>query len=199
MRIAVFASGNGSNFQAIVDAVQSGELPVEIALLVCDKPQAKVVARAEAAGVPTFTFRPKDYPSRQAYEQEIKRRLDAERIDLVVLAGYMRLITETLVKPYYGKMINIHPSLLPAFAGLDAIGQAFAHGVKVTGVSVHFVDGGMDTGPIIAQEALPIWEDDTIASLTARIQNIEHRLYPQVIRLIGEGRVILQGDKVKVL
>lgn len=199
MRIAVFASGNGSNFQAIVDAVQSGELPVEIALLVCDKPQAKVVARAEAAGVPTYTFRPKDYPSRQAYEQEIKRRLDAERIDLVVLAGYMRLITETLVKPYYGKMINIHPSLLPAFAGLDAIGQAFAHGVKVTGVSVHFVDGGMDTGPIIAQEALPIWEDDTIASLTARIQNIEHRLYPQVIRLIGEGRVILQGDKVKVL
>lgn len=199
MRIAVFASGNGSNFQAIVDAVQSGELPVEIALLVCDKPQAKVVARAEAAGVPTYTFRPKDYPSRQAYEQEIKRRLVAERIDLVVLAGYMRLITETLVKPYYGKMINIHPSLLPAFAGLDAIGQAFAHGVKVTGVSVHFVDGGMDTGPIIAQEALPIWEDDTIASLTARIQNIEHRLYPQVIRLIGEGRVILQGDKVKVL
>lgn len=198
MRIAVFASGSGSNFQAIVDAVQAGGLDVDIKLLVCDKPQAKVVARAEAAGVPVFAFRPRDYASREAYEAVIVEKLQALDVDLIVLAGYMRFITATLVEPYYGRMINIHPSLLPSFPGLDAIGQAIEHGVKVTGVTVHYVDGGMDTGPIIAQEALPIAIGDTVQSLTERVQVIEHRLYPQVIEWIHEGRVRLVDGKVDI-
>lgn len=198
MRIAVFASGSGSNFQAIVDAVQAGGLDVEIKLLVCDKPQAKVVARAEAAGVPVFAFRPKEYASREAYEAVIVEKLQALDVDLIVLAGYMRLITATLVEPYYGRMINIHPSLLPSFPGLDAIGQAMKHGVKVTGVTVHYVDGGMDTGPIIAQEAVSIATDESLDELTERIHRVEHRLYARVIRWMSEGRVTLIDGKVDI-
>lgn len=198
LRIAVFASGSGSNFQAIVDAMQAGELNVDIKLLVCDKPKAKVVARAEAAGVPVFVFRAKDYESREAYEADIVEKLQEVGVELIVLAGYMRLITATLVEPYYGRMINIHPSLLPSFPGLDAIGQAIKHGVKVTGVTVHYVDGGMDTGPIIAQEAVPIAADDTIERLTERIQRIEHQLYPRVVRWLSEGRVTLEDGKVDI-
>jgi phosphoribosylglycinamide formyltransferase-1 len=195
-RIAVFASGSGSNFQAIVDAVKRRELDVEVALLVCDKPQAKVVQRAYAAGVAAFTFRPKEYASREDYEAEILRVLEEQEIDLVVLAGYMRLITRVLLGPYEGRIINIHPALLPAFPGVDGIGDAFRYGVKVTGVTVHYVDDGMDTGPIIAQEPVRIEPDDTLETLAAKIHAVEHRLYPQVIRQISEGRVRLEGRRV---
>lgn len=196
MKIAVFASGGGSNFQAIVDAVRRGELPAELALLVCDKPQAPVVKRAEAAGVATFTFRPKEYPSREAYEAEIVQVLDEHEIDLIVLAGYMRLITKVLLQPYEGRIINIHPSLLPSFPGVDGIGDAYRYGVRVTGVTVHFVDDGMDTGPIIAQQAVEVAVGDTLETLAAKIHAVEHRLYPEVIRWISEGRVKLDGRKV---
>jgi phosphoribosylglycinamide formyltransferase-1 len=198
-RIAIFASGSGSNFQAIVDAVQSGKLDVEVGLLVCDKPNAKVVERAAAAGVDTFAFRPKEYPSKEAYEAAIVERLQKKEIDLVVLAGYMRIITDTLLKPYEGRIVNIHPSLLPSFPGLDAIGQALAHGVKVTGVTVHFVDGGMDTGPIIAQRAVEVAGGDDAESLASKIHPIEHELYPHVIRAIREGRVSVSEDGRRVL
>lgn len=147
--IAVFASGNGSNFQAIADAVKEGRLDARIELLVCDRPKAKVVERAEAAGIPVFAFNPKEYASREAYEREILQQLQLRNVDLVVLAGYMRIITKVLVDAYWGRMINIHPSLLPSFPGLDAVGQALRHGVKVTGVTVHLVDGGLDSGPIL--------------------------------------------------
>lgn len=197
-RIAVFASGSGSNFQAIVDAVQAGKLDVEVGLLVCDRPGAKVVERAAAAGVETFAFRPKEYASKEAYESEIVRRMQERRIDLVVLAGYMRIISCTLLLPYEGRIVNIHPSLLPSFPGLDAIGQALAHGVKVTGVTVHFVDGGMDTGPIIAQRAVEVAEGDTADSLADKIHPVEHELYPSVIRAIREGKVALSGDGRRV-
>lgn len=196
LRIAVFASGSGSNFQAIVDAVQRGELDVEIALLVCDKPQAKVVERADVVGIAAFTFRPKEYPSREAYETEIVRVLEEHEIDLVVLAGYMRLITSVLLEPYEGRIINIHPSLLPAFPGVDGIGDAFRYGVRVTGVTVHYVDGGMDTGPIIAQQPVTIEPQDTLDTLAQKIHAVEHQLYPQVIRWISEGRVRLDGRVV---
>lgn len=200
LRIAVFASGSGSNFQAIVDGVQQGDLPnVSIELLVCDNPKAKVIERAEKAGVPTFLFRPKAYASREAYEHEILQILQQKKIDLIVLAGYMRIITSTLVEPYEGKMINIHPSLLPSFPGLDAIGQALAHGVKVTGVTVHFVDGGMDTGPIIAQAPVEIREGETREQLEQRIHQTEHRLYKKVIHLIAQKQVSLQGRTVRIL
>lgn len=196
LRIAVFASGSGSNFQALVDAAKAGKLDVTIGLLVCDKPAAAVVGRAQAAGVPVHTFRPKDYPSREAYEQELLERLREEQIELVVLAGYMRIITNVLVEAYWGRMINIHPSLLPSFPGLHAVRQALDHGVKVTGVTVHYVDGGLDSGPIIAQRALAIAPDDTEASLEEKIHRIEHELYPDVVQGIAEGRIRFADNRV---
>jgi phosphoribosylglycinamide formyltransferase-1 len=198
LRIAVFASGSGSNFQALTEAVRETGIPAEIALLVCDKPAARVVQRAEALGVQTFLFRPKDYPSREDYEQEIVRRLESEGVGLIVLAGYMRLITDVIVKPYYGKMINIHPALLPSFPGVGAIRQALEHGVKLTGVTVHFVDGGMDTGPIIAQKAVEVRDADTEETLGERIHAVEHELLPLAVRWIAEDRVTLSDRKVSV-
>lgn len=198
-RIAVFASGQGSNFQALVDAARSGALgQVGIALLVCDKPQAPVVKRAEAAGVDTFLFQPRDYASREDYEREIAAELRKRDIQLVVLAGYMRLLTEVLVEPFAGRMINIHPSLLPSFPGKDAIGQALEHGVKVTGITVHFVDGGMDTGAIIAQKAVEIREGETREELEARIHAAEMELYPRVVSWFASGRISLEGRKVNL-
>lgn len=197
-RIAVFASGDGSNFQAIADRAAAGALGAEVALLVSDKPKANVVERARAAGVETYVFRPKEYPSREAYEADIVRELQTRGIDLVVLAGYMRLLTPCLLTPYTGRIINVHPSLLPAFPGLDALGQALAHGVKVTGVTVHYVDGGMDTGPIIAQRAITVGEEDTAATLAERVHAVEHDLYSEAVRAIAEGRVRLEGRRVIV-
>jgi phosphoribosylglycinamide formyltransferase-1 len=195
-RIAVFASGSGTNFQAIVDAVAFGKLDVIVELLVCDRPQAPVVELAKLAGVDSFVFRPKEYASREQYEAEIIAELETRQIDLIVMAGYMRLITDTLVQPYYGRIINIHPSLLPAFPGVNSIAQALSYGVKITGVTVHFVDGGMDSGPVIAQSAVEVTAEDTEAALTERIQALEHLIYPQTIALIREGRVHLDERKV---
>jgi phosphoribosylglycinamide formyltransferase-1 len=197
-RIAVFASGCGSNFQAIVDRVQEGKLDVSIELLVCDRPQAYVIERAKQANVPVFTFRPKEYTSREDYEALILDELAAHKIDLIVMAGYMRIITNTLVEPWYGRMINIHPSLLPSFPGIKAITQAHEYGVKLTGVTVHYVDGGLDSGPIIAQISLEIREGESEDSLTRRIQAVEHELLPQVIGWLSAGKVSLQGRFVSV-
>lgn len=197
-RIAVFASGSGSNFQAIVDEVAQGKLDVSIELLVCDKPQAYVVERATRANVPVFTFKPKDYESREAYEAIILEELKARQIDLIVMAGYMRIITNTLVEPYYGRMINVHPSLLPSFPGVKAITQAYEYGVKLTGVTVHFVDGGLDSGPIIAQQCVEIGEGESEEALTERIHAVEHMLLPEVVGWLREGRVSLDGRKVRV-
>ncbi|MBN2982136.1 MULTISPECIES: phosphoribosylglycinamide formyltransferase [Cohnella] len=199
LRIAVFASGGGSNFQALAEAIADGGIPAELALLVCDKPEAGVVRRAEALGVPTLLFRPKEYASREAYEREIVERLVSEDVGLIVLAGYMRLITDVLVKPYYGRMINIHPALLPAFPGVRAVRQALEYGVKLAGATVHYVDGGMDSGPIIAQRAVEVADDDTEETLTARIHAVEHELLPRVVRWIAEGRVTLDGRKVSIV
>lgn len=198
LRIAVFASGQGTNFQAIADAVREGKLDVDIELLVCDKPSAPVVERARRAGVDTFLFKPKDYPSREAYETEILARLRERGVELIVLAGYMRILTPVLVEPYEGRMINIHPSLLPSFPGLNAIGQALDYGVKVTGVTVHFVDGGLDSGPIIAQTAVDIRAEDTEETLAERIHAAEQTLYPQVVGWIAAGRVSINGRQVAV-
>ncbi|ULL13686.1 phosphoribosylglycinamide formyltransferase [Paenibacillus sp. H1-7] len=192
LRIAIFASGSGSNFQAIADAVQGGKLDASIELLVCDRPQAPVVQRAQEAGVAVHTFRPKEYPSREAYEQEILELLRGKQVDLVVLAGYMRILTDVLVGAYWGRMINIHPSLLPSFPGLHAVRQALVHGVKVTGITVHVVDGGLDSGPILAQRALDIVPGDTEQSLSERIHPMEHELLPHVISQIASGQIDLE-------
>ncbi|WP_096201816.1 phosphoribosylglycinamide formyltransferase [Bacillus sp. FJAT-45350] len=180
-KIAVFASGNGSNFQAIIDAVEKQQLNVEIALLVCDRPEAKSIERAKNHGIATFAFVPKDYSSKVDFEKEILANLQDHNVDFIALAGYMRLIGETLLRAYEGKIVNIHPSLLPSFPGKDAIGQAFDAKVKVTGVTIHFVDEGMDTGPIIAQEAVTIDDAETLQSLTGKIQKVEHGLYPSTL------------------
>jgi phosphoribosylglycinamide formyltransferase-1 len=198
LKIAVFASGNGSNFQALADGARDGRIDAEIRLLVCDKPGAPVIGRAEAAGIETYVFRPREYPSREAYEREILIELKRRGIELVVLAGYMRIVTPVLVNAYYGRMINVHPSLLPAFPGVNGIGQALEYGVKVTGVTVHFVDSGLDSGPIIAQEALAVEPGDTEETLAARIHPIEHRMLLQVVQQFAEGRIRLNGRQVTV-
>lgn len=193
-RIAVFASGQGSNFAALVQAQQAGKLGGgRIELLVSDKPEAPVAQRAEAAGIPALLLRPKDFASREQYEAAIVAELQRREIGLVVLAGYMRLITPVLLEPYAGRIINVHPSLLPAFAGKDAIGQALDYGVKLTGVTVHFVDGGMDTGPVIAQRSVEVKAGDTADSLAERIHQVEYELYPEVVAAFAAGRVDLNG------
>ena len=180
-KIAVFASGNGSNFQCIADAVRTGSLDAEIALVVCDRPGAYVIERAKREKIELFLFSAKDYETKAAFEEEIVNRLKEKDVEWIILAGYMRLIGRTLLQAYPERIINIHPSLLPSFPGKDAIGQAFNAGVKVTGVTIHYVDEGMDTGPIIAQRAVEITENDSKAELQRRIQAIEHELYPHVL------------------
>ncbi|MBW4081929.1 phosphoribosylglycinamide formyltransferase [Paenibacillus sp. S150] len=195
-RIAVFASGQGSNFAALAEAERAGQLGGgRIELLVSDRPEAPVARRAEAAGIPSLLLRPKDFASRELYEAGIVAELQRRNIGLIVLAGYMRLISPVLLEPYAGRIINIHPSLLPAFAGKDAIGQALDYGVKLTGVTVHFVDGGMDTGPVIAQRSLAVEAGDTAESLAERIHRVEYELYPAVVAALAAGKVELDGRR----
>src|SRR5690625_3459459 len=186
VKAAVFASGTGSNFDAIM---KDSDLPCDIGLLVCDKPEAAVIEKAKSFGVEVFIFDTKKFAQRAEYEAEIVHVLKKHEIEWVFLAGYMRLIGETLLQAYENRMINIHPSLLPLYPGLDAIGQALEAGAAETGVTIHFIDEGMDTGPIISQETVPILENDTKAVLQKRIQEAEHRLYPEVIKqlLKSEG------------
>ncbi|WP_249596681.1 phosphoribosylglycinamide formyltransferase [Peribacillus frigoritolerans] len=181
-RLAVFASGNGSNFQSIAEAIKSGELEAEICLVVCDREDAYVLERAKLENIDSFSFSAKNYSNKTEYELEILEKLRQYEIEFIILAGYMRLIGPTLLQKYSQRIVNIHPSLLPSFPGKDAIGQAFDAGVKETGVTVHYVDDGMDTGPVIAQKAVPILEGDTKDILQKRIQEMEHDLYPSVLQ-----------------
>jgi phosphoribosylglycinamide formyltransferase-1 len=180
--LAVFASGSGTNFQAIIDSVEEGQLPSKIALLVTDNPQAEAIKRAKNYDIPTFVFSAKNYPDKAAYEKEILKQLAQANIEWIVLAGYMRLIGGTLLTAYKHRIVNIHPSLLPSFAGKDAIGQALKAKVKITGVTIHFVDEGMDTGPVIAQQAIEINNQDDYDSLQKKIHKVEHKLYPQTLK-----------------
>lgn len=175
--IAIFASGSGSNFQAIIDAVNEGSLQANVALLVCDKRSAKVIQRAMNHGIPVFSFSPKSYKSKEEFESKILQELKKYDVEFIALAGYMRLVGETLLTAFAGRIVNIHPSLLPSFPGKDAIGQAFRGRVKVAGVTIHYVDAGMDTGPIIAQQAVQLSDDETLESLEQKIHEIEHSLY----------------------
>ncbi|MGG2017022.1 phosphoribosylglycinamide formyltransferase [Bacillus sp. S10(2024)] len=188
-RLAVFASGSGSNFQALVDAVEAGGLDAQLSLLVCDQPGARVIERANHHHVSCFSFSAKAYESKEAFEQEIVKKLQEYEIDWIILAGYMRLIGPTLLTAYEGRIVNIHPSLLPSFPGKDAVGQAIEYGVKVTGVTIHYVDAGMDTGPIITQEAVTVSEHDTRESLQKKIQLVEHRLYVDTVKSLLHSEV----------
>ncbi len=180
-KIAVFASGSGSNFQAIQEAIDRGELHAKIELVVTDKPGAFVVTRAENFGIPVLALSPKEFSSKAAYENAIIDALQECDVKWIVLAGYMRLISDVLLAAFPQRIVNIHPSLLPAFPGKDAIGQAMNHGVKITGVTVHFVDEGMDTGPIVAQAAVPVIEGNQEAT-EAAIHEQEHLLYTKALK-----------------
>ena len=175
LKIAVFASGYGSNFEAIAKACQSGELEAQVVLMVCDKPTARVNSLADELGVERMTFSAKDYASKAEYEAEIVERCKALGVELICLAGYMRLVGETLMEAYEGRMINIHPSLLPSFAGKYAVERAMEWGVKVYGATIHYVDSTLDGGKIIAQRAIP-YEGDSIDELMAMIHPLEHQL-----------------------
>ena len=181
LKIAVFASGYGSNFEAIAKACQSGELEAEVVLMVCDKPTARVNALADELGVERLTFGAKDYASKAEYEAEIVERCQTLGVELICLAGYMRLVGDTLMGAYEGRMINIHPSLLPSFAGKDAVERAMEWGVKVYGATIHYVDSTLDGGKIIAQRAIP-YEGDSIDELMAMIHPLEHQLYIDTIK-----------------
>ncbi len=185
-KIAVLASGNGSNFEAIAAACAEGRIPAGVVLLACDRPGAYVIERAGKYGIDTFVFNPKDYPSKAAYEKEIADRLDEKGVDLVCLAGYMRLISQELLGRYGGRIINIHPSLLPAFKGAHAIKEAFDSGARVYGATIHWVDDTLDGGEIIAQRAFH-YEGGSMAEVEERIHALEHELYVDTVNVILAG------------
>ena len=198
MNIAVFASGRGTNFSAVIRAVKKGKIKANLSLLVCDNPRAGAVGRANRAGIKVALVERKDFAANSDFEAKVNQYLEENKIDLIVLAGFMRLISPEFVNRYKGRILNIHPALLPSFKGTEGIKDALDYGVKVTGVTVHFVDEEMDHGPIILQQAVKIEENDTLKSLEKKIHQIEHKLYPQAIRLFVEGKLRIEGRKVVV-
>jgi phosphoribosylglycinamide formyltransferase-1 len=198
LRVGVLASGRGSNLQAILDASARADFPARVAVVVSDREGARALKIAAERGVPAVFLNPKDFGDREAYDAAITRVLEAHRVGLVCLAGFMRVLGPAFVRAWTGRIMNIHPSLLPAFPGLNAQHQALDHGVKISGATVHFVDEGVDTGPIILQSSVPVQPDDTEETLAARILAEEHRIYPEAIRLFAEGRLRIVGRRVIV-
>ncbi|MBI5149756.1 MAG: phosphoribosylglycinamide formyltransferase [Candidatus Omnitrophica bacterium] len=199
LRFAVFASGNGSNLQAIIDAVGKGAIKADLVLVFSDNHKAFALKRAGAARVKTLCLERKDYTSPQSYDRDILIYLKEAKVDFIVLAGYMRLLTPFFIKEYADRILNIHPSLLPAFKGIQAIKDTLTYGAKVAGVTVHFADDKMDHGPIILQQAFKVSEKETLESLEARVHKLEHKLYPKAIALFVDGRLKITGRRVKVL
>ncbi|MEE8637824.1 MAG: phosphoribosylglycinamide formyltransferase [Candidatus Margulisiibacteriota bacterium] len=198
IKIGVLISGRGSNLQAIIDALGKEEIPAKLAVVISNKPDAYGLERAKKHNIETAVFEPKKFADKNTYELEIVKTLKEYKIDLVCLAGYMRIVGPVLLEHYQGKMLNIHPALLPSFPGLHGQKQALEHGVKVSGVTVHFIDDGCDTGPIILQTAVPVLEDDNEETLSARILEQEHKIYPQAIKLFAEGKLKIEGRRVRV-
>jgi len=199
LNIAVFASGRGTNFQSIIDAVKTGEIKAKIKILISDNQEAGALKRAEREDIENIFINPAHFESKEDYEEELINILEGVNTDLVVLAGYMRILSPFFVSKFKNKIVNIHPSLLPAFKGLEAQKQAVEYGVKYSGCTVHFVDQGMDTGPIIKQAVVEVKADDTAEDLAARILKEEHKIYPEVVNLIAEDRLEIEGRKVKIL
>ena len=194
-RLGVLISGRGSNLQSIIDAIAGGTLDASLAVVVSNRAEAGGLERARAAGVETAVLRTKDYPDRQSYDRALVDVLRSHEVGLVCLAGFMRLVGAPLLDAFPQRILNIHPSLLPSFPGLEAPAQALAHGVAVSGATVHLVDADLDAGPIIAQAAVPVLSGDTEASLAARILVEEHRLYPKAIATVLEGGWRVEGRR----
>lgn len=195
-KIAVFASGRGSNFLALAKAAKRGFIKADLALLVTDNPQAPVIQKAARLNIKTLVVRREDFAAQKDFEAAVIGALNRHKVEVIALAGFMRMLSPLFVKRFKNRIINIHPALLPAFKGSHAIKDAFDYGAKVTGVTVHFVDEKMDHGPIILQEALLIRRTDTLKSLEERMHRLEHRLYPLALKLFVEGRLKVKGRKV---
>lgn len=196
-KLAVLCSGRGTDLQSIIDAIAAGTLQAEISIVLTDKPKVRALERAQSAGIKNLCVDRKLFATRAEFESELLKHL--AEIDLVVLAGFMRILSPEFVKKFQGRLMNIHPSLLPAFPGAHAHRDALAYGVKVSGCTVHFVDEGTDSGPIILQAAVEVLAGDTEETLSARILEQEHIIYPQAIQLFVEGRLKIEGRHVKIL
>jgi phosphoribosylglycinamide formyltransferase-1 len=196
LRVGVLVSGSGSNLQALIDSCAAPDHPAEIVTVISNRPGVKAIDRAKAAGIEAVTVDHKDYPDRESFDAEMQRALDAAGVEFVCLAGFMRLLTTGFVEHWAGRMINIHPSLLPSFKGLNVQQRAIDAGARFSGCTVHFVTPEMDVGPIIQQAVVPIHQGDSAESLSARILEQEHRIYPASLRWIAEGRIRIEGERV---
>ncbi len=194
IKLGVLVSGGGTNLQAIIDAIDAGELDAQIVLVVSSNPSAYGIERAKKAGIKTLVMQVSDYDNPKNADAQISKALKDAKADYVAMAGYMRMVTPTLLDAFPNKVINLHPALLPSFAGAHGIEDAFNYGVKITGITVHFANEEMDAGPIIAQRAVEIKENDTLESLETKIHAAEHELYPQVLQLISQGKVRVDVD-----
>ncbi|HXH03088.1 MAG TPA: phosphoribosylglycinamide formyltransferase [Candidatus Competibacteraceae bacterium] len=195
-RVVVLISGRGSNLQAIIDGVRDGSLPVELAAVISNRPGAAGLERARAAGIPAFTLDHKNFLDRASFDAALRELIDAQRPDYVLLAGFMRILSDAFVEHYRGRMLNIHPSLLPAYRGVDTHARALAAGERWHGASVHFVTPELDGGPVILQARVPVLPGDDADTLAARVLEQEHRIYPLALRWLARGRVRLEGDTV---
>jgi phosphoribosylglycinamide formyltransferase-1 len=198
-RVAILISGRGSNMAALIEAAKSANFPAEIVTVISNRADAPGLATAAASGIAASVIESKAFgKDRAAFETALQRALDDKNVELICLGGFMRLFTAEFVKAWYGKMLNIHPSLLPSFPGLDPHGQALKAGVKISGATVHFVIPETDAGPIVMQGAVAVADDDTPERLAARILEIEHRIYPEALRLLASGKVRLEGDRCRI-
>jgi phosphoribosylglycinamide formyltransferase-1 len=196
--IVILISGRGSNMEALIRARDAGELPVNIAAVISNRPDAGGLATAEDAGIPTWVVNHKGFPDRESFDAALAECIDGFAPDLVVLAGFMRILTEEFVRHYEGRLLNIHPSLLPAFPGLHTHQKAIDEGVRIHGCTVHFVTPALDHGPVVLQAAVPVLDGDDEDALAARVLAQEHRIYPQAVRWFAEGRLTLAGGKVRL-
>ncbi len=198
LRLGVLASGRGSNFQSIIDAINSKRLKAGIAVLITDNTSAFAIERAKKHGIEYLVIRPKKYASKENYFIKIAKELKKRDVGLVVLAGFMRIVEKPLIDAFPNMIMNIHPALLPSFPGLHGQKQAVEYGVKISGCTVHFVDKGVDTGPVIIQAAVPVFQNDTEETLSERILKLEHSIYPEAIKLFSEGRIEIKGRRVRI-
>ncbi|MFA5881473.1 MAG: phosphoribosylglycinamide formyltransferase [Eubacteriales bacterium] len=198
LRVGVLASGRGSNLQAIIDNIESRKLDAEVGVVICDKHTAFALERAKNHNIPGVFVNPKEFSGKEEYEKAVVECLKENRVELVVLAGYMRIVREPLLEAFPNRIMNIHPALLPSFPGAHGQRDAVDYGVRFSGCTVHFVDGGMDTGPIIVQAVVPVMQGDDEDTLAARILKEEHKIYSQAIQLYAEGRLTVEGRKVRI-
>ena len=198
LKLGILISGNGSNLQSIVDHIEQGSLKAIIKIVVSNNPEAYGITRAKQHGIPVVVFKNDEFKNKEDFDSELVKILKNESVELVILAGFMRIITPTLLKAFAGRIMNIHPALLPSFPGIHGQKQALDYGVKLSGCTVHFVDEGVDTGPIIIQSAVQVFDDDTEETLAARILKEEHKIYPRAIQFFAEGKIEINGRKVRI-